>query len=247
MTDPGGSERDVVALVVAAGQGTRLGGETPKQFRELGDRMLLTWAVQALARAPSVQRFVIVVTPGWEERVRHELARRAPHVRVAEVVSGGATRQDSVWHGLQAAPAASHLLVHDAARPFPTPELVESAIMAARRCGAATVALAVADTLMRADESTAQVLASATLERRGVWAIQTPQVFDASLLREAHVHAREQGLAATDDCSLVLALGRHVELVRGSSWNIKVTEPEDWPRAAWILRAREEEIERGDA
>jgi 2-C-methyl-D-erythritol 4-phosphate cytidylyltransferase/2-C-methyl-D-erythritol 2,4-cyclodiphosphate synthase len=247
MTDSGESVRGVVALVVAAGQGTRLGGDTPKQFRELGDRMLLTWAVQALARAPSLERFVIVVTPGWEERVRHELALRVPHVRVAEVVAGGAARQDSVGHGLQAAPEASHLLVHDAARPFPTPELVESVITAARRCGAATVALPVADTLMRADESTAQVLASETLERHGVWAIQTPQVFDAPLLRAAHAHARDKGLAATDDCSLVLALGRHVELVRGSSWNIKVTEPEDWPRAAWILRAREAEIERGEA
>ena len=234
------------AILVAAGLGERAGGDVPKQFQLLVGRPLIEYALAVLAGSTLLEGVVVVVPSGWEERVRRMFAPEVA-ARIDAVVAGGATRQESVWCGLEGLQSCTHVLVHDAARPFPSSSLIARTLSAARRGGAATAALPVSDTLLRTQARAAadargdeHSFAVQKVDREGVWAVQTPQVFELELLRQAHIEARRRGLVATDDTSLVLALGRRVEFVRGSWWNIKVTAAEDLERARWIVRARAE-------
>ncbi|MFQ5601084.1 MAG: 2-C-methyl-D-erythritol 4-phosphate cytidylyltransferase [Candidatus Krumholzibacteriia bacterium] len=229
----------LAALLVAGGRGERMGGTTPKQFRLLEGRMLLMYALEALAESPLVHGIVVVVPGGWEDRVREELRRERLHERVESIVRGGETRQQSVRRGLHVLAQYTHVLVHDAARPFLTQALIRTTVAAVHRKRAATVAVPVSDTLMRsaAGEQTAEAVHA--IDRQGVWAVQTPQAFELALLLEAHEEARRKGLDASDDGTLVLDLGRTVEFVRGTWWNIKVTREEDVQRARCILKMRQ--------
>jgi 2-C-methyl-D-erythritol 4-phosphate cytidylyltransferase len=234
----------VVGLLVAGGRGVRFGAGSPKQFLSLGGRPLYEHAARALHESPVVEALYVVVPSGREESVRAELASARIARKLRAVVPGGATRQESVWHGLEAIEACTHVLVHDAARPFLTEKLIQDVVAASERHGAATAALPVSDTLFRAEAgeraaepSTARAVTP--IARDGVWQVQTPQVFAVELLREAHRHARGRDNDATDDGTLVLELGRRLELVRGSWWNIKVTRPEDLRRAEAILAIRD--------
>ena len=162
----------------------------------------------------------------------------------ATVVAGGDRRQESVERGLEAAvsnaPDCTHVLIHDAARPFLSEVLLQRVSAAVHRSGAATIALPVSDTLMRARaaQGEAPEYAEELVDRGGMWAMQTPQAFAIDVIRRAHAQARGGDVQATDDCSLVLALGENVEFVRGAWWNIKITEREDWERARVIMTIR---------
>ncbi|GIW40058.1 MAG: 2-C-methyl-D-erythritol 4-phosphate cytidylyltransferase [Candidatus Binatia bacterium] len=220
---------EVGALVAAAGQGTRLGETLPKAFVELEGRPLLWWTVSALARSPHIGSLTVAVPAGCVERASDALREiRAFPIRVVE---GGATRQESVYRALRSSPEHWALvLVHDAARPFVSPRLVEDCIHAAAELEAVVAALPVTDTIKEVDSS-GKVLR--TLDRVRLRAVQTPQVFRRSLLAEAHERARQEGYRATDDAALVERLGRPVWVVRGSRENRKITTPEDldWARS----------------
>jgi len=225
----------VTAIVPAAGGGSRFGGPLPKQFVPLLGIPLLARTLQALWASAAIDSLVLVVPPGGVERCRTEIL--VPHgIRADRVVPGGADRQASVRAGLQAAPeAAEILLVHDAARPCIRPETVREAVRAAAEAGAAVVAVGVTDTIkLAAADGRLE-----TLPRERLWAAQTPQVFRAALLREAHARALAEGFRSTDDCALVERLGHPVQVVPGSAENLKITTPEDLARAEQILRARE--------
>jgi 2-C-methyl-D-erythritol 4-phosphate cytidylyltransferase len=236
----------LAALLVAGGRGSRFGSEDPKQFLLLGGRPLFEHAARALHQSSVVDTLYVVSTPGWEDRLRHHLETAGLAGKLGGVVAGGATRQDSVGRGLEAVGAFTHILVHDAARPFVTEALVLAALGAAVRHGAATVGLPISDTLFRAevdmDEPRSEPQAThavAPVGRDGLWSVQTPQAFELELLREAHRHARSRGLEATDDGRLVLELGHRLDLVPGHWWNIKVTRPEDLVRAEMLLSFRD--------
>ena len=154
------------------------------------------------------------------------------------MVRGGESRAHSVFlAALEASPETALLAVQDGARPLVTPELIDRVITAAARCGAAAPALAVKDTIktVREDGAVAE-----TLERDVLRAVQTPQVFEASLLKAALQSALESGAVVTDDCSAVERLGKAVFLVEGEEENLKITTPVDLILAEAILRAREE-------
>ncbi len=150
------------------------------------------------------------------------------------VVAGGATRQESVWRALQAAPAGCDIVVvHDAVRPFVTFELVEAVVDAARTAGAAICALPIAETVKRVRAG----IVEATLDRSELWAVQTPQAFAGAILREAHEKALRDGFVGTDEAMLVERLGHPVRVVPGLEANIKITTAGDLRRArAWIGR-----------
>jgi 2-C-methyl-D-erythritol 4-phosphate cytidylyltransferase len=144
------------------------------------------------------------------------------------VVAGGHTRQESVWLALQAAPAAARvILVHDAVRPFLTRALIDALIAAAERDGAAICALPIAETVKRVRDG----LVEATVDREGLWTVQTPQAFRAAVLREAHDKARRDGFVGTDEAMLVERLGHSVRVVPGLPENVKITTPDDLRRA----------------
>ncbi len=210
--------------MVAAGKGERMGGGQKKQFRPLCGRPVLHWSLEALSRAASIEAIVVAAPAQDVARVEEELARTLPHVNVARVVAGGSTRSESVRRGLEAVPEACEwVVVHDAARPLVTPELVERVLEGARASGAATAALPMTDTVKEAGEGG---VALRTLDRSRLWRVQTPQAFRRSLLWEAHRSG--EAAIATDDCQLVEALGAEVRLVEGDPGNLKITTEEDW-------------------
>ena len=205
----------VWAVIVAAGWGERFGG--PKQFAELGGARLVDHAV---ATAAATCDAVVLVVPDADDWQGAE---------VDALVTGGATRAASVRAGLAAvSPGAEVVVVHDAARPLASPALFERVIAAVRDdADGAVPGLAVTDTLKRVDD----VRVTATVDRMGLVAVQTPQAFRADILREAHASADD----ATDDAALVEALGGTVVVVPGDPRNLKVTGPADLMIAAALL------------
>lgn len=223
-----------VAVVPAAGSGLRMGGRPPKQFLLLRGVPLLVRTLMRLNRSRVIEGIVVVVPPQAVERTRR-LIRRHRVPRVLAVVAGGRERQESVWLGLQAVPPAADLVVvHDAVRPFITASLVRQVVEAARRFGAATCGLPIRETVKRARES----IVEATVDRDGLWLVQTPQAFGRTLLSDAHERARRDGFLGTDDAVLVERLGLPVRMVAGLVENVKITTPQDLARARLLLAAR---------
>ena len=217
----------VIALIPAGGSGTRLGTRTPKQFLRLGGVPMLTLTVRHFATHPRVGAVVVAAPPREIERARaalRALGRRVP----VSVVAGGATRQESVWLALQAVPADTEIaIVHDAVRPFVTRALIDAVLAGAETVGAAICALPIAETVKRVRDG----MVEATIERAGLWAVQTPQAFRAPVLREAHEKARRDGIVGTDDAMLVERLGQRVVVVAGLQDNVKITSAADLRRA----------------
>ena len=223
----------VAAVVVAAGQGLRAGGEIPKQFRRIAGETLLERALSAFAEAPHVTFVQPVIRPDDVDLVR----RLTSGMNVLEPVAGGATRQASVRAGLEALVACTPdiVLVHDAARPFASASLITRAIAAAEKTGAAIPALPVTDTVKRID-STGTI--EATLDRNSIRLVQTPQAFAFPALFDAHRRALAQGRNDfTDDAALAEWAGIKVSVFAGEPGNIKFTTPEDFARAEAIQSA----------
>jgi 2-C-methyl-D-erythritol 4-phosphate cytidylyltransferase len=229
MSAAGAAGGGVWAIVPAGGRGLRMGRKKPGIV--LGGRPVLGWTLDIFESTPGV-RGVVVVVPA--EDVAAWRRRLGPYRRVRAVVAGGDERQASVARGLAAVPAdASLIVVHDGVRPCITPALVRRVIVAARAHGAAIAALPVAETLKRG----ADAWVKDTVERDGLWSVQTPQAFRADLLREAHRRAGVEGLVATDDAALVERLGAPVRLVPGLPGNVKLTRPADLRLARALLSA----------
>jgi 2-C-methyl-D-erythritol 4-phosphate cytidylyltransferase len=192
---------------------------------------MLAATVRPFLQHPAVRAVVVAVPEPHLARARRLLRRAAPAVSVT-VVPGGDSRQASVERALQAAPAGAGLIVvHDAVRPFVTRALIDGVLAAARVDGAAICALPVAETV----KQVAGGWVETTLDRARLWAVQTPQAFQAALLREAHDKARRDGFVGTDDAMLVERLGHRVRVVPGSERNIKITTPTDLQQArAWV-------------
>src|SRR4051794_41125815 len=210
-----------VALVVAAGSGERLGAERPKAFVVLAGRPMLEWSIEAL-RASGIEEIVVALPPGHDPPAG------------TTGVEGGATRSASVRRAL-AASAGDPVVVHDAARPLVTPEIVERCLAGLGGGDAAIAAARVTDTIKDAGDD--QVV-RATHERSRLWAIQTPQVFRRASLERA-LDVSDSVLAfATDDAWLVERSGGTVRVVETSPENFKVTTPHDLRVADMLLRDR---------
>lgn len=217
-------------LIVAAGKGRRLGGETPKPYLSLNGRPLLGWALEAFQRCHLVDAVQLVVASERIEQAR-ELVRQLGLDKVRGVAAGGATRPGSVQRGLAALPAACGLVaIHDGARPLVRPSLIGRVVAAAAESGAAIPALAVRDTVKRGEGGAV----AATVDRAGLHLAQTPQVFAVELIRRAHAEASGAD-GITDDAQLVERLGHTVSLVAGDPDNLKVTLPGDLDLAERLL------------
>jgi 2-C-methyl-D-erythritol 4-phosphate cytidylyltransferase len=207
----------VVGIVPAAGRGERLGSDRPKAFVVCAGRPLIEWSLDVLRSV--CDRVIVAVPPGM------------PY---PDSVEGGPVRSDSVRRALAAAPEASVAVVHDAARPFVTRELVERCVAGLDGYDGAIAAARVVDTVKQVDDD-GRVLR--TLDRSTLWAIQTPQVFDAAALRRSLDVPFEALAAATDDASLVEAAGGSVRVVEAPAENFKVTTAADLEIAASALRS----------
>ncbi len=215
-----------VALIVAAGLGERLGAGRPKALVELAGRPLLQWSVDVLTSVPAVERIVVALPVGVE----------AP--AGTQGVQGGATRSESVLRALGASGDGDPVLVHDAARPLLTVELVQATLAAAVGEGvdAAIAATPVTDTVKQAD---GEGVVTRTLDRAGLWAVQTPQVFRRAALERALDVPKEVLALATDDAWLVERAGGRVMVVAAPKDNLKVTTALDLDLAELLLARRD--------
>ena len=211
----------VVGIVPAAGSGERLGSAGPKAFVVCGGRPLIDWSIEVLESV--CDRVVVAAPAGYEDPAR-------------DFVRGGAVRSESVRLALAAAPEATVAVVHDAARPLVTPDLVRACIAALDGADGAIAAAPMTDTVKEALPPDLRV--TRTLDRSVLWRIQTPQVFRADVLRRALDVSDEELAAATDDAALVEAAGGAVRIVEASADNIKVTRPVDLRLAELLLEAR---------
>lgn len=215
------------AIVVAGGDGARLGADRPKAFVRLGGRPLLAHSIDLFEDHPAVDRIVLVVPAEWEEPATL-LADDLAAGKVAAAVPGGETRALSVAAGLaEVAAAAEAILVHDAARPFASPDLVDRVLAALERHDGAVPALPVTDTVKRVREG----VVAETLDRGELRSVQTPQGFRAAALRQAYSAPADAVRDATDCASLVEAAGFAVAAVAGEPDNVKITAADDLARA----------------
>ena len=223
-----------VALVAAAGAGERLRGDLPKALVDVAGRPLVAWSLAAFARARSVEHAIVAAPEAFERELTAVSERAEPDLSVAVVV-GGQSRSESVASALAAAPEAEVVVVHDAARPLVTAELVDRCVTSLERWGChGTVAAARAVDAVKEADAGGRVIA--TLERRNLWAVQTPQVFRADALRRAfEASALER---AYDDAQLVEAGGGDVRIVEAPRENLKITTPLDLRVAELLLQER---------
>lgn len=213
----------VTAIIAAAGAGSRLGDGTPKQFLELGGRPMVHHAIDAFRAAPRVTDLIVVTRAEAVDGLRAALGGGKP----VEVIAGGATRQASVALGMDRLPAAArYVLVHDAARPFVTPDLIERVLDGAMAHGAAIAALAATDTVKRVEG--ARIVE--TVPRERVYLAQTPQGFRRDVL-EAAVALGRSGVEGTDESALAERAGHAVHVVGGDEGNVKITTAGDLARA----------------
>ena len=223
-----------VAIIVAAGRGSRAGGGQSKQFREISGIPIIIHTLSRFERCETIEGSVVVLPEGDREAFP-ALAGRYGLGKVLSAVAGGETRAESVWRGLEALRGLSVevVAVHDGVRPFVTPEEIDRTVREARASGAAILAVPVTDTIKEAEG--ARVLR--TLERARLWRAQTPQCFRHDLLRRAYELAVSSGLDATDDSALVERLGATVRIVEGGAHNIKITTPQDFAVAEVIVQS----------
>ncbi|MCD6128712.1 2-C-methyl-D-erythritol 4-phosphate cytidylyltransferase [Candidatus Bipolaricaulota bacterium] len=216
-------------VILAAGRSERFRGRVNKVFVLLRGRPLLRWCVDAFIASGAVEELVVVARPGEEGQISALLSEVPLPV---QVVLGGERRQDSARAGVEAA-RGEYVLVHDAARPLVSPELIRRVLKATEEFEAAVPVLSVVDTVRYVDER--GFLRPEDVRRAGLVRIQTPQGFRRELLLSALEVAERQGLPLTDDASAVLALGRRVAAVPGSPENLKITHPEDLKLAESLL------------
>ena len=217
------------AVVVAAGSSTRMG--TDKLMLTLGGIPVIVRTLKAVEAAPSVDEIILVTREDMMVPLS-QLCQEFALTKVTKVIRGGKTRTESVRLGtLEASGDAQVIAIHDGARPLVTTEIIENAIAQALESGAAAPAVPVKDTIKVAQKGVVE----STPDRASLFAVQTPQVFEASLIRAALQKALDDGAELTDDCSAVERLGMKVVLTEGNVRNLKLTTPEDILTAEALL------------
>jgi 2-C-methyl-D-erythritol 4-phosphate cytidylyltransferase len=234
----------VVVIIPAAGLGTRMApvsrGKGPcKQFTELGGTPILIHTLRRFAASPRVNEIVVALRKdeitGFQERLRGESALAGK----TRLVEGGEHRQHSVANALATVKAAAEdvILVHDAVRPFVTPEIIEQVVQGAEKLGAAIAGVPAVDTVKKVERTADGALITATIPREHVVMAQTPQGFRYHVLKKAFDEATADGFLGTDEASLVERSGHEVAVVMGSARNIKITTPGDMELAEFYLRS----------
>jgi 2-C-methyl-D-erythritol 4-phosphate cytidylyltransferase len=213
----------VSAIIPAAGMGIRMGSNIPKQFLLLDGKPILHHTLTVLDQCSVVNEIVLVVSEKEIENSRQPI--QDSHPKVTRIIAGGKERQDSVYNGLQSLDSETDIVVvHDGVRPFVSADLIHETVEAARDFGAAITAIPVSDTIKKVNE---EGLVECTVDRNGLWRVQTPQTFQVSLLKDAFAKAQADNFYGTDEGALIEYLGREVKVVSGSEFNIKITRPED--------------------
>ena len=225
------------AIVLAAGSGKRMGTKVHKQYLLMGGRPVLYYSLKAFEDSDLIDEVILVTGGGEEEYCRKEIIDKYGLFKVKKIVSGGAERYDSVWNGLQKETKEGYVYIHDGARPFVDEEIIERAYECVSEHHACVAGMPAKDTVKIADENG---FVADTPDRSKVWIIQTPQVFETALVKEAYRLLMEKGHSAVTDDAMVVEQMLHfpVRLFYGSYENIKITTPEDLEIAESFLKNR---------
>lgn len=226
----------VYLLIPAAGMGRRMGSDRNKLFLTLLGQPLLAWTLLAAEASRSISWIGIIAQPyDWPDL--KEILAKLSLKKPVQLIEGGATRQQSVYNGLQALPPeAKQVLIHDGARCLVTPNLLDRCAEEIRHCLGLIAAVPVKDTIKIVD---AAGFIQSTPDRRQLWAAQTPQGFDVELLKRCHAQGRQLGWEVTDDAALFEKCEYPVLIVEGEETNLKVTTPVDLAIAEFIMRDRQ--------
>lgn len=221
------------AIVLAAGSGSRMKSDVAKQFMMLGGKPLIWYALNAVEQSEIIDDCILVTGEGDIPYVKKEIVEKYSFHKVTEIVAGGEERYASVANALrETTNTEGYIFIHDGARPFLTEEILKSSFETVKEFHACVAAVPSKDTVKIVDEN---IFAIQTPDRKSVWNVQTPQVFDSLLIREAYERLyerlpklREQGIMVTDDASVVeMFTNVKVKMVESSYRNIKITTPED--------------------
>lgn len=228
----------VTAVIVAAGDSTRMGKIINKQMMQLGDKAVLAHAIDAFDRTSNINSIVVVCKKNDYEAVRM-MAEENKFAKVATIVEGGDYRQQSVFNGIKAAPSGTtHYAIHDGARALVTPELIHDVVNDGILHKAATLGVRVKDTIKLIDKDN---FVRGTADRKMLYFTQTPQVFEKSLYNDGMRKAQNEDKIYSDDCQLLERLRVPIFMTVGSYDNIKLTTIEDATLAEMILKKREQQ------
>lgn len=223
-----------IAIVVAAGGGTRMNTEESKQFMGLAGKPVLAHCLLAFESASSIDGIIVVVRSQDVDRCRKNIIERYGIKKLRSIVTGGDRRQDSVMAGLmELPPEAEAVCIHDGARPFVTEEQIERILSLIGEFDGVVLGIPVVDTIKRADVDDVII---ETLNRQGLWLIQTPQAFRPQTIFKAYQQARIDSIIATDDAVLVERIGGRIKIEPGSQSNMKITHPEDLMIAEMLMQ-----------
>lgn len=223
----------VCAIIAAAGQGQRIGSSINKQFLEIENKPILVYTLEKFCQCTLIDSIIIVIPKDWYRYVTENIIDKFEITKVNKIISGGETRQESVYIALKAVDEQySTVVIHDAVRPLITLDLLNKVIITGQQTGAAVLAVPVQESVKKVSDNQIEQ----TLTRDSVWLVQTPQVFKRDLIFHAYQQAFFNCITATDDSELVEYLGCPVHVVKGSRTNIKITGPEDLDLAGFLLR-----------
>ena len=236
----------ITAIITAAGSGKRMGTDQKKQYLKLQNKPILYYTLKNFSECPAIDEIVLVLPQEDIEYVKNEIIAKYKITKITTYVAGGKERQDSINNALNVLPCdkGDIVVIHDGVRPFITDEIITESIEAARKHGGAVAGVMVKDTIKELDSG----VYSKTLQRDRLVAVQTPQTFQAGLIKEAYRNADKEGFYSTDDAALVEKYSATaVVFIEGSYFNIKITTPEDIIFAEAILaknRKKEKTVSR---
>jgi 2-C-methyl-D-erythritol 4-phosphate cytidylyltransferase len=220
-------------IIPAAGKGKRMQRNEAKPYISLQGQPILAHSIQRFLPIRGLKE-ILIAAAGEYLHAAHQILQQTVGDSISwKVIEGGSTRQDSIYNAIKALPPVDLVMVHDAVRPFVRSELVETCCLEAEKTGAAVPGIPSKNTLKFIDEDHR---VTETPDRAQLWQVQTPQIFDNDLLKQAYFQADARGYIATDDASLVEWLGKPVKIVRGTPDNIKITYPRDLQLAEIILK-----------
>jgi 2-C-methyl-D-erythritol 4-phosphate cytidylyltransferase len=219
-------------VVTAGGVGRRMESAVPKQYLHLSGMPVLSRTLRVFEEHPMIDVIVLTVPPGNEASCRRDVIEPFGLKKIRHVVSGGATRQESVWNGLLAVRDSDLVAIHDGVRPLVSHHIITATFDVAEEIGASVACRQIKETVKRkTGDSTIE-----TIPRADLWLAHTPQTFRTAVILEAHKKARESGFEGTDDAVLVERLGLPVKIVQDSEDNVKITTPRDMILAELLLR-----------
>lgn len=220
-------------IIVAAGSGSRMKRDTPKQYLTVGNFPLLTHTLRRFESASAIANVILVVPGGDIEYARRNIVEKYGIEKVRRIVAGGRQRQESVHNGLAVLAADTDIVViHDGVRPFVTASCINKTVSEAEKRGAVATGIRLTDTLKRVNKDGSVAV---TLDRSDLWCAQTPQAFRKEIILRAYGRAGEEEFYGTDDAALVERIGVEVHMLEGSRENIKITTDEDLPFAAFMV------------